>query len=922
VPNYLYLLRATSPLPGHISCRLYRITTPTQPPTPGTAHHVFLRLRSQHAEGPWPLVQCAWFRPARRLCCARWRGSQCRCVRRDVSHLQLLAYPTCSIDFEETYDGLGDQLDDEADDLNDDTFGGEQSVGKHFDFAGQTSMVANTLQEEQMVYQARQRVPQYQHPNQQQQYQRPPVPQASKPTRSGYESYKDPEYIPQLEARADIWGLKPKQPVAQRQPSPQPAPTRKVMSMEEVEAMMRAQSMGNDPRATPPVQQQGLPPGFPGYPPPQHYQQQQQFPHGQPPFQGMPGGMPGHQGGMPGQFAPQILQRPQQQQHQMPQPQQAPPRQQQQIRAELPDQPVRSQPPQQPTILQRQQRPQSNEPNAQQQQRQAPPQAQAQGPPTQPRQILQNPNRLSGPGQPIVQAGTQGSQGPRGQAPGHNRGPSFPGMVITHPEQLLQLSEAERAAFLEEDAKRAKRNHKIALLAKDNGLMTPQDKNFITRIQLQQLMTATGNLDERGPEAAIAEDFYYQVFSQIRGAPRQNPQQPASQFAQTYLFQTNNRFGARRNGRGGDNHMQRMEQQIQRAVEAAKARPKARQLVVEGSLGKIAFSNSKTPRPLLNLKRPETNDKLPKHPKSSIADRKEALRNIEAVYRTLMQMEDHARVMPPPIQENSPPEAIQEHMEWRSKIDALHNKLWLNTRIMEPINPNVPHPFISILSHAKGKKAVPRLFRHINEQERITVVTMIVVHLDALSVVGHAIATPEEPLSAAIREEVDLFAQTVTPPIHAHISDSPLNIVVGLLGLVLDRTNLHVVARSKIGLLLLTILISRAELLKQSAPEMANEWTQWTELYNRLFDVIEPVLPYLFPGSINDTDDMYIWQFLAAMGVGASPEQQQRLVLGVKDRVMETVSVSKALPAEMASARTANVNLFMRAIGLDVELLG
>jgi DNA topoisomerase 2-associated protein PAT1 len=511
-------------------------------------------------------------------------------------------------------------------------------------------------------------------------------------------------------------------------------------------------------------------------------------------------------------------------------------------------------------------------------------------------------------------------------------------MVITHPEQLLQLSEAERAAFLEEDAKRAKRNHKISLLAKDNGLMTPQDKNFITRIQLQQLMTATGNLEERGPEAAIAEDFYYQVFTQIRGAPRQNPQQPASQFAQTYLFQTNNRFGNRRQGRGGDNHMQRMEQQIQRAVEAAKARPKARQLVVEGSLGKIAFSNSKTPRPLLNLKRPETNDKLPKNHKSSIADRKEALRNIEAVYKTLMQMEDHERAMPPPIQESSPPEAIQAHMEWRSKIEALHKQLWLNTKIMEPIDPryvfmsnqasslltgtSTPHPFISILSHAKGKKVIPRLFRHINEQERITVVTMIVVHLDALSVVGHAIATPEEPLSAAIREEVDLFSQTVMSPIHAHISEAPLNIVIGLLGLVLDRTNLHVVARSRIGLTLLTFLISRAELLKQSAPEMVSDWQQWTVLYNRLFDVIEPVLPYLFPGSINDTDDMYIWQFLAAMGVGASPEQQQRLVLGVKDRVMETVSVSKALPAEMASARTANVNLFMRAIGLDVELLG
>ncbi|EOA87040.1 uncharacterized protein SETTUDRAFT_163108 [Exserohilum turcica Et28A] len=796
------------------------------------------------------------------------------------------------IDFEDTYDGLGDQLDDDADDHNQDTFGDgpatQQSVGKHFDFAGQTSLVASTLQEEQMLFHARQKVPQQQQQYQQQQQQqqqhyqqRPPVPTASKPNRSGYESYKDPEYIPQLEARADIWGLKPKQPAAQRQPSPQPpaaaqqpAPTRKVMSMEEVEAMMRAQSLSNnESRATPPAQQQPLA-GFSGYHQQQYQDQQPQLAQGQPQYPGMPG-----------QFAPQILQRPQQQ-----------------IRAELPGQPVQSQSPQQPTILQRQ-RPQSNDHSVQ------------------PRQILQNPNRLSGQGQPM-QPGPQGHSVSRSQPGVHNRGPSFPGMVITHPEQLLQLSEAERAAFLEEDAKRAKRNHKIALLAKDNGLMTPQDKNFITRIQLQQLMTATGNVEERGPEAAIAEDFYYQVFSQIRGAPRHNPHQPASQFAQTYLFQTNNRFGARRHGRGGDNHMQRMEQQIQRAVEAAKARPKAKQLVVEGSLGKIAFSNSKTPRPLLNLKRPETNDKLPKPHRSSIADRKQALRNIEAIYKTLMQMEDHERAMPMPIQENSPPEAIQAHMEWRSRIETLHEQLWQSTKIMEPINPNTPHPFISILSHAKGKKVIPRLFRHINEQERITVVTMIVVHLDALSVVGHAVATPDEPLSAAIREEVDLFSQTVMSPIHAHISDAPLNIVIGLLGLVLDRTNLHVVARSRIGLTLLTFLISRAELLKQSAPEMVTDWQQWTGLYNRLFDVIEPVLPYLFPGSINDTDDMYIWQFLAAMGVGASPEQQQRLVLGVKDRVMETVSVSKALPPDMASARTANVNLFMRAIGLDVELLG
>lgn len=37
---------------------------------------------------------------------------------------------------------------------------------------------------------------------------------------------------------------------------------------------------------------------------------------------------------------------------------------------------------------------------------------------------------------------------------------------------------------------------------------------------------------------------------------------------------------------------------------------------------------------------------------------------------------------------------------------------------------------------------------------------------------------------------------------------------------------------------------------------------------------------------------------------------------------METVVQSKTLPPEMGAEKLANVNLFMRAIGLDVDLLG
>lgn len=270
----------------------------------------------------------------------------------------------------------------------------------------------------------------------------------------------------------------------------------------------------------------------------------------------------------------------------------------------------------------------------------------------------------------------------------HNRGPSYNGPPITQAQQMLALTPEERQAYMEEEAKRAKRNHKIFLLSKDNGLMTPQDKNFITRIQLQQLLTATGGVDEHGPEAQLSEDFYYQVYAQIRGPPRSGPGQPLNQFAQTYLFQTGGRYGRYGRGRagGGDNHVQRMEQQVARAVEAAKARPKNKSLVVEGSLGKIAFSNSKTPRPLLNFKRPDSERKLHGHGKTvTVVDRKAALRDIENVYSTLMRMEDHERRMPPPLTEESNPDLIQAQMEWRTRIQELNAQLWREMKVMEPI---------------------------------------------------------------------------------------------------------------------------------------------------------------------------------------------------------------------------------------------
>ncbi len=494
----------------------------------------------------------------------------------------------------------------------------------------------------------------------------------------------------------------------------------------------------------------------------------------------------------------------------------------------------------------------------------------------------------------------------------------------------MELSEEQRRAYLEEDAKRAKRNHKIFLLSRGNGLMTPQDKNFITRIQLQQLVAATGNSADTSPESALAEDFYYQVYSQIRGAPRQHPGQPLGHFAQTYLFQTGGRGGNRRHAMNGDNHMQRMQQQVQRAVEAAKLKPKNKQLIIEGSLGKISFSNAKTPKPLLNLKRQDNPDSRPGTSKKSAqspSDRKTILRNIENVYSTLMRLEDHERKMPPPPQEGNA-DAVQAHIEWRQELARLNTKLWQDLKVLDPIDRNSPqlHPFIALLTFPKGKKAIPRVFRLIDQEQRVTILTMIVVHLDQLDVVrtGRISAGESQPL-AAVREDIELFSQAVMPSLLGYVSEAPMNITAGLLTLAIGHTNINTVVQTKIGLGILTMLLSRAELVKESGGVSDADSQHWIETYNKFFDSLEPLLGEMFPGPVNSGDDMYIWQFLAAVGIGASPEQQQRLVIGVKERVMETVKYARGVMGRTGGEgerRLGNVNLFMRAIGLDVEMLG
>jgi DNA topoisomerase 2-associated protein PAT1 len=96
--------------------------------------------------------------------------------------------------------------------------------------------------------------------------------------------------------------------------------------------------------------------------------------------------------------------------------------------------------------------------------------------------------------------------------------------------------------------------------------MTGRDKDFINRIQLQQL--ASGD--------PFADDFYYQVYSAIR----QRAGLPPPGANKDPMMEVQIKDGGDRNKRSNrreENAVHKMQQQLQRIVNDSKRRPKQSQ---------------------------------------------------------------------------------------------------------------------------------------------------------------------------------------------------------------------------------------------------------------------------------------------------------------------------------------------------------
>ncbi|GAA5891812.1 hypothetical protein JCM8208_002898 [Rhodotorula glutinis] len=615
-------------------------------------------------------------------------------------------------------------------------------------------------------------------------------------------------------------------------------------------------------------------------------------------------------------------------------------------------------------------------------------------------------------------------------------------------EDLIRKVEARIVEHERLEVKRKQKALKIASMAKHNNLMSNSDKDFITRIQVSQLVT----------DDPYADDFYFHIMAAIKqsrmaaqgqlapppGGPGGPPPPPGAQGP-------NGPNGNRRPTRR-ENAMNRMAQNVQRLVDSAKKRNAhggPTTLSLDGALGKIATRTRAAPRPLLQVKPSSSSvpgaaaaaggdkdgaDSKQDEAKGGVStgqsllagaglisasssssaaaaktsapaagadgplSHRDALVIIEQVYDCVLDLEQLRRIQPQlhgqehqlrqQLEQMTVEGGVKDGLvarcdeasaavrESEDKYRELVARLWDSLHVMDPLDACEPHPFVSLLAVTKGKRILPRAIRHLSAEQTLTVLTLLVATFDTLDVVVDAplldhldTATSAEGRArrAAVEAKTEALLNSIVAPVMAVVGQAQLRMVTGMLGLLMDRNDLSRVLRSKPGLAFLTILLSRAESLKQqqqqqpaagaaaatsgtSAPEPA-ELEQWHRTFTHLFGVLQQQLVALFPSSRLaaslpfgvaqyqsldalrpecDLDDEPVWRFLAAVAVCADPDQQQVLVTGVRDKVIEGVRAARqgakargaqAVAPEKAAFKVRNVNLLLHALSLDASMI-
>ncbi|SSD61886.1 related to DNA topoisomerase 2-associated protein PAT1 [Saccharomycodes ludwigii] len=483
--------------------------------------------------------------------------------------------------------------------------------------------------------------------------------------------------------------------------------------------------------------------------------------------------------------------------------------------------------------------------------------------------------------------------------------------------------------------------------------MTPRDKDFITRFQLSKIVT----------EDPYNEDFYFQVYKIIQhGETKTNK----DLIARAYLEHSGHRLGGRY--KRTDVALQRMQSQVEKAVTVAKERPlKSRNHVLdkEGVLGKVSSTlNSNAPRKRLTI---------PSSPANTVCNTDEVTDMLNKVNigngilsnndnsssslgrgsnfgfgssdNLVSDVNVHSRKMILNLIENVYDEVLELEAQLRNgqKVDttSLFNLLNSQPTAEEGITTNnttnttttsvTTSPFISLLSYDKGVKIVPRIFNFLNKEQKLQLLFKFFSQLSHLDTIVISSYKTNPHLTSTQIKKIDLFQSIFLKIIVSFLSNSAEFLeVIGLLVCLLKNNNVSYISTSRIGLNLITVLISRAALIKQDNNRTIStqEVSTWNEVYDRLFTSLETKLELVFPPSSyyegekeEQSDQAYIWQFLASLALSGKLNHQRIIIDEIRDQIFGTIKKADELGSNGSNSYLRDklyqdLNLFLNVMGL------
>lgn len=446
-------------------------------------------------------------------------------------------------------------------------------------------------------------------------------------------------------------------------------------------------------------------------------------------------------------------------------------------------------------------------------------------------------------------------------------------------------------------------DRRVSQLHLFDGLMAERDKKHIVRLQVQQIIT----------QDPMNEDFYYQIYSNTTDRPAD--QKVGSKMERTYLYKRNQR------GRVRMNPIEQMYAQVCQVTSRVRQRDNHEpRTLPEGSLGQTPSGNAAHPRKALSLVLESAGEQAQREYTDA-----DVLTSLEKAYDAILTLEscDERHECQKDSDDTKEQERKNQGVDTVSnsttvsvsanedKIKARQNaiasakeSLWKALRLQQPLDEHGRQPFIMMLSHNKGKRLVQRAFPYLESTQRLTLLTRIVAQIDDLDVI-------KTPSCAA----VELFQQTVLASIISLVTDAPMAVVTGLLDIILHSADVLRVAKSKVGQSLLTVIVSRAELIKQNG-SIEQEDEGWKQTFDSLFDRLRPHLNELFPET---GDDIFVWHFLAALGVAAELDQQRTMLETLRKRIFRTVEAAKS---DSESGAIINLNLFLNVLGLNATPQG